>query len=36
MCDHKTYVKTKGSYYWVCDNDLCFLTDDEYSLLTKW
>lgn len=33
MCNHKTYIKEKGSYYWVCDDNFCFLTDEEKDRL---
>lgn len=32
-CDHKSF--TKCSRYWVCDNNFCFLNDDEFEQIKK-
>jgi len=29
-CDHKHFIKVSGGRYWVCDNNFCFLSDEEY------
>ena len=28
-CPHKSVSKDKGSYYWICDQGICFYTDKE-------
>lgn len=33
VCDHREFKK--GSRYWVCDNNFCFLTKDELDYFTK-
>lgn len=34
MCEGVKFTKGKGGYYWVCENGLCYLTDDEFERLT--
>jgi hypothetical protein len=29
MCEGVKYIR--GKLYWICDNGLCYLTDDEFN-----
>ena len=32
-CNHVSFTKENSGCYWICNNNLCFLTDSEYNSL---
>jgi hypothetical protein len=35
MCEGTNYSKSGAGRYWICDNGLCFLSEEEYNLFRK-